>query len=352
MRSVLMMLGVVLHSSQVFNTAQTWVIYSDNTASIAEYVVQFIATFRMPAFFIVSGYFCVLSIKKYQPKKFIKFRILRIVIPLIFTAITLNSLQVIILTYTGWHQFDLGKYLLEGGWVSHLWFLNNLILYFGIAVVLASYCKQPIQIIGKHINNLFLSVPLMAIIFTAPLMPIIIKGLNKAGFPLYYDLMGFLDIFTALIYLPYFAFGSILANNKELLHRFSTINPIVSLFLIFCSFLIMRYIPILNTNIQLAVHLYLNTLITWLSISLCFYSFYRFFNAPSEKWSFLSGASYTVYLFHHVIVIMMGLLLIRLDLAPVFNMVLLVFITMTTTLYIHKHLILKLKVARLLFNGK
>lgn len=120
MRSILMMLGVVLHSSQVFNVEQSWVIYSDNTATFAEYLVEFIAAFRMPAFFVVAGYFCVLSIKKYAPGTFIKFRLTRIVIPLIITAITLNSLQVIILTYAGWHQFDLGKYLLEGGWVSHL----------------------------------------------------------------------------------------------------------------------------------------------------------------------------------------------------------------------------------------
>ena len=42
MRAVLMMLGVVLHSSQVFSAEHTWVIYSDNTIRFAGWLVSLV----------------------------------------------------------------------------------------------------------------------------------------------------------------------------------------------------------------------------------------------------------------------------------------------------------------------
>ena len=90
MRAILMMLGVVLHSAQVFNPEQSWVIYSNNTDSIMTYIVNIIAIFRMPAFFVVSGYFCFLTLKKYQVRKFLNVRLKRLVIPFFFRSAKLS----------------------------------------------------------------------------------------------------------------------------------------------------------------------------------------------------------------------------------------------------------------------
>jgi len=352
MRSILIMLGVVLHSSNIFNTRQGWAIYSNETTVIANYIGQAIHVFRMPAFFVVAGFFCVFTLQKYKPKKFLAVRMKRIIIPLVVTALTLNSLQAIILVLTGFREIDIGEYLLDGGWVSHLWFLNNLIIYFLVAAVLATLFSKYHGVIGKLRPNQSLSLPLIVVMGMMPIVSVVILGLNKIGFPLYSGILGVFSTFSTLIYLPYFVFGCVLAVNSNLLHKFSTINPILILAAIISSVMIMKNASFDSEIIHKSVLSYFEYLIVWLSISLCFYVFYRFFNAPSEKWRFLSDASYTVYLFHHVLVIGIGFLLIQLEIPPLLNMFALILITSMITLFIHKHVILKSSFARLLFNGK
>lgn len=352
MRSILMMLGVVLHSSRVFEAKQEWIIYSQNTSIIANDIGPSIHIFRMPAFFIVAGFFCVLTISKYKPQKFLAIRLKRIIIPLVVTAITLNSLQTAILIDTGFLKLDLGEYIFLGGWVSHLWFLNNLIIYFLLAASLATFLSWPTGIVGKFLDRLFSTVPIVLIIFMMPIASIMILGLNKVGFPLYDDIFGVFRVNIILKYLPYFAFGAVLGGNKELLFKFSTINPIFALFVIIGSNLTIKSLSFQNEMIQKGIIVYFEILITWFTVSLCFYIFYRFFNTQSKKWQFLSDASYTVYLFHHVIVIGIGYLLMHLEIHPLVNVLILILLTLSITLCIHKYFILKSRYARFLFNGK
>ena len=132
----------------------------------------------MPAFFIVSGYFCLLTIKRYGPQKFFNVRIKRIVIPLVTTAITLNTIQILILNYTGWKNIDFETYVLTGGWISHLWFLVNLIVYFSIAFLCAKYFSQQFSKINKLITRIFQKTPFYLIIFGLPLIWLAIKTIR------------------------------------------------------------------------------------------------------------------------------------------------------------------------------
>ena len=122
MRAILMILGVVLHSAQIFNPSQSWVLYSENNNPFFYFLVNTISTFRMPAFFIVSGYFCFLTLKKYKVRRFLTLRLKRIIVPFAFTAIILNTLQSLLLEWSGWQQFEYPDYLLKGEFVSHYGF--------------------------------------------------------------------------------------------------------------------------------------------------------------------------------------------------------------------------------------
>ena len=108
MRATLMMFGIVLHSSQIFNPAQTWVIGSEQTFPLAGWLVDAIGIFRMPAFFIVAGFFCLLSMQKYTPRDFATMRVERLAVPLVVCALLLNSLQAAILSSYGVLDFNLG----------------------------------------------------------------------------------------------------------------------------------------------------------------------------------------------------------------------------------------------------
>lgn len=348
MRSVFMMLGVVLHSANVFATRQSWVLTSQNTTIIADRIEESIHIFRMPAFFVIAGFFCMLSLGKYTPGKFLGVRMKRIIIPLVVTAVTLNTLQAILLTRIYDRQFELNNYLYEGGWISHLWFLNNLIIYFLLSAVVAVYFKKPVEVAGRLLNQVVSIVPITGILLLLPTVSLMILGLNRTGFPLYSEVYGVLNIYNIMIYLPYFAFGVLLGANRELLNRFSSVNPAFSLLLILVAVSIMHS-EIFQNEI---IHAYLQYLVVWVAVSLCFTMFYRLFNSASDTWLYLSDASYTIYLFHHIIVIAIGYLILQLEFDPLVSLFFLIIITMTISLYIHKYIILKSGIARLLFNGK
>lgn len=354
MRSILMMLGVVLHSAQVFNPEQSWLISSNNTTWLASHLVEVIHTFRMPAFFIISGFFCMMTLGKYTADQFLRTRLKRILIPLVSTAITINTLQAIILTRSGWYQFDLGNYLGTGEWVSHLWFLNNLIVYFSLMFFLFKLLK----LFSKEslvLNlDLTLSIPAEFLLLLLPLVSIFIHMLNSVGFPLYSSFHGVINTYSILSNSQYFVFGILMYSSKDLLNKFNKTNPLYLMLVFIVSEIFIENIYMSNIHgiVLVSVLVYFKSLKIWTLVAMIFYLFYNFTNYKSVTFNFLSDSSYTVYLFHQIAVVCFGLILIRLGVSGLMGLVLLVTITTTVTLLIHRYFIRRVPRLRLLFNGK
>ena len=139
MRGILILFILIIHSLQVFNPEKTWLIYTDEGIDFVPYIIEFFMLFTFTSFFIMSGFFAAMSIQKVGSQKFLEMRIKRILIPITVTALTLNSLQAYLLTQNGWMEFELLEYIEKGGWVSHLWFLINLVIYFSITIFIIIY---------------------------------------------------------------------------------------------------------------------------------------------------------------------------------------------------------------------
>jgi surface polysaccharide O-acyltransferase-like enzyme len=85
LRAIMMMLGIVIHASityGVFDYKTGWSFKDSNTNPIFDLVVSYIHSFRMPVFFVVSGYFGALLFYKKGPKAMLMNRYKRIVLPL------------------------------------------------------------------------------------------------------------------------------------------------------------------------------------------------------------------------------------------------------------------------------
>ena len=352
MRAILMILGVVLHSAQVFNPRQSWVLYSSHNDQLFNYLVNIISTFRMPAFFIVSGYFCFVTLNKYKVRKFLTLRLKRIIVPFIFTALTLNSLQALLLDWSGWHQFEFFEYILKGEYVSHLWFLTNLVVYFIVASVLAAFFVPVIKPIGKVAEKCINVLPMTVVVFVMPLFSIMILGLNKIGFPLYSNFLDVFNTYSILKYAPFFIFGVLMGTNRSFLQRISTTNPVLCLIVVMLSVFLVGHIENTDNWFTKVTVAYLELLSTWFAVLICFFIFYRYLNKQSKTMLYLSDASYSVYLFHHVTVIAVGVLLITLDFPAILGAFTLMFVVTATTLFIHSHIILKNKILLFMFNGK
>ncbi|MCO7223482.1 acyltransferase family protein [Pleionea sp. CnH1-48] len=348
MRGVLMMLGVVLHSAQIFRPAKTWVIYSEESSLLADIVVTVIHTFRMPAFFMVSGLFCALLLSRYMAREFLRIRFKRIILPLISSAIFLNSLQAIALVRSGWLSTDASQYFLQGGWVYHLWFLNYLLIFILLAALLVRFWEPWVA----RISDAVASVPILWILLLAPLTNGLIVVFNWLGLPIYNEYFGVVNTYTLLTYLPYFAFGILLYYNQKLLHEFAMVPLWLSFLIMALAGVIVEFASTSPDLFSGSLVIYCKSLLGWFSVSLCFHVFYRFLNTESKRWSFLSDASYTVYLFHHLLVILFGLIFIGLGWPGEISMFLIIFLTIVVTLLIHKFIVLRFPVVRLLFNGK
>ena len=100
------------------------------------------------------------------------------------------------------------------------------------------------------------------------------------------------------------------------------------------------------------VEIYAQNLLSVILIFLVWRFFQRFFNKPSRWIEGLSKSCYSIYLFHHILIIGFGLLFVPLAVSPVIKFVLVTVLTLVITTSFHFGVVEKFAAARLLFNGK
>ena len=315
MRGVLMLLGVLLHSAQVFNPHRTWLISSNACTPLATVTVAFIHLFRMPAFFALSGLFCLLTVQRSSPRILVTTRFKRILIPLVTTALTVNTAQALILKGTGWKDYTLVTYISNGEWVMHLWFLINLLVYFAVTYLLLQV--PSVRRTGNAIAGVMIRVPATVLLAILPISHILVLALAKVGFPLYSVAWGFWETYSLMTYAPYFLFGMALSVKPDLMVRLSNIN------ILFIGGTLLLAMVALQMPPNRIKDAYCNALISWACVCLCFRIFALVPIRPAVA-RFISDASFNIYLFHHLFVVAIGLLLIQLGVPGLTGMLLLV----------------------------
>ena len=344
MRGILMILGIFLHSAAIFHPQKVYLaVHSEKTTQVAFYLYEIIHIFRMPVFFIISGYFVFYTLKKYGPDQFIKLRSRRIFIPLITTALTLNVIQAILSFGRDWQN----QYF-NGEWIVHLWFLWNLLFYFVFIYIGFKFFENKVDSLINKISEMLLKFPDLLMISVLSLLSIVLYSFSKF-FPT--DFLG-INIKLIFYYLPYFLFGILLFAKQKLLDKFTHINPAFSLFFTLIAYWIFTSLQNYDGIIWTIANLYFKNLSLWFASSFIFYIFIKLINKPSRLFYFLANASYTIYLFHFVFVIGFSLILIDLGVGGGIGLFILITSVSIITTLIHIYLISKIKLLRFLFNGK
>lgn len=148
LRAAMMLLGLVLHAGVSF-TAQpspVWPYQADRTSLVFDLLLMVIHLFRMPAFFLMAGFFAALLYRRRGWRGLIENRLRRIALPLIGAWLVLFPLWA-----TGF-DFALGggdADALTATWgrvvdgrrtqpvsLMHLWFLYYLLLFYAAAVAI------------------------------------------------------------------------------------------------------------------------------------------------------------------------------------------------------------------------
>ena len=163
LRAILMMLGIVVHAAGSYGDApyQNWE-YETPDASYAIFVLaDVIHSFRMPLFFLISGFFGALLFYQKGPDYMLKNRIQRILLPFLVFLFLLFPFITYSFTlgkeafnrgeFISWQSFfsDIDHYLPSQ--LIHLWFLYYLFIISAITYALMKWI-YPLIKTKIHIN--------------------------------------------------------------------------------------------------------------------------------------------------------------------------------------------------------
>jgi peptidoglycan/LPS O-acetylase OafA/YrhL len=334
LRGLLMLLGVVLHTLAIFSIESNWKISSPEKVSYAGFIIDIIHFFRMPAFFIISGFFTALILERRNRLIYIKLRLSRLGIPLLFIGLMINIPVSIFLNDSpvdiGWMQ-----YLGRGLWLGHLWFLSVLIFY---SVIVAIFWPFISAVLKK--NNNFIN--LLVVVVTILSYPVLIRiGWVLSLHDIYLFLLATENLFQ---YLPYFVVGLVYyfqSKNSDFLHKTKSIILVtfVSVLLLFFS-----YDSIFNDFL-----VYISSSMVSFSVFSIMSKLMR--NKHSSFVEKLADSSYTIYVLHQPIIILLGLYFIDIEINVHLKILLILIITTMFSIFVHRFFVTRFNIIGLLLNG-
>jgi glucans biosynthesis protein C len=322
LRGVLMMLGVVLHTSLSYLPG-FWV-YTDpwSNAEWIRFVVEYIHLFRMPAFFVLCGFFGALLLDKRGAKAMLWNRFQRIVLPFGVFLFLLYPAMVFSVTLAS-HVQDgkinpvrsaLDEMLLFNfpEVFYHLWFLYHLMyitILFGCGVW---FCSK-INLSGFRLNNF------MGKIYQSSWKSILFFSLLNAiwCFVFQWDTLPtsagwFPDPTIVSYYFMCYWFGWLMYVSKPDLNAFKNFSILFVVLGMGCLLIRLSLSeqlraqgsfewinpPSWNIFFLLGTNLLVGSLALVLTIRGFYGLFLRFADNGTYLWRYISDASYWVYLLH------------------------------------------------------
>lgn len=343
-RGILMMLGILLHTSNIYSTEASWIVSDAERHPIFDFFANAIHVFRMPAFFWISGYFCALTFQKNGATGLITKRFPRLAIPLLVTWLSLNVLQEFALANINGQ--DPIKSVLDGVPLYHLWFLFDLILYVGLAALLMPWLS--------HLNTPWHKldrIPLPLLLVGLASLSLLASEIARATGIAYINAYGLTSLYRLATYAPFFAAGMVMYFQPAVRARFLGTPMVLALFAIPIALIVKPFEKGYGFAIGEGA-LFVELLMIWICIGAALHIFHRVFQSDSWLTRFLSDASYSIFLFHHVFVVFLGVIFTRIALGPGTKFVIISSVTLAITIAIHLLLIHRYTILSLAFNGK
>lgn len=360
MRGMLMLLGVVLHSSNPYSSG-AWRVNDPQRIPLLDAVDAGVSLFRMPAFFVIAGFFAIYLLGRRPTATFVRERMRRVLVPLVVMLLTVNLVQLWFLSGypvadpAGFIDAVLLPAMQDGDLASHLWFLAALAIYFLLVALFAPQLRAlAVRAPGTSLRvagAVYLAVLAAAVL--APLAVTVAAQLSGAWIErawLNEYVLGVVRVSTVLKYLPFFAVGVLLGADPRLLDRFARISRWVPGLGLLAGFGLFVAVGRDETAWK-AVALVSESLLAWMAVRVIFALFRRLADRPTRTFRYLSDASYSVYLFHHLVVIVVATWLLALDVDAWLKFTIVLVTASVVSLLAYHFLIRRSRVLRYLFNG-
>ena len=328
LRAYMMLLGLVLHTALSYTTGNPndmGLPYRDaQTSSFFDWLIAFIHIFRMPTFFVMSGFFAALLYERRGAKTFLRHRIDRLGVPLLVGWPCLGLMLAGAMYFAELYTTKFVVVKPVGNFLLHLWFLYDLLIFCFVAVPIMWLIRRMPRAIKDRILDLFghsvnriHGLVLFAAISALPLYQMESFTIDHSGHPLR-------PPHILLNYAVFFVFGWLLYNRREVVDRFKNTGWLYLGLGIGCYVLyqcltvqtanVWHLIETLNfkilgeilaqqaatatTSAKNAMATCCLSLSIWCLVHGFLGVFLRYLDHPSPRWRYLTDASYWMYLIH------------------------------------------------------
>jgi fucose 4-O-acetylase-like acetyltransferase len=340
LRAMMMLLGVVLHSAITYsNTAldNVWPLKDPISRDISfDYLVKFIHSFRMPVFFMVSGFFAALLFYEKSPTKMIRNRLKRIVYPFLVFLFLLWPFILISWIYTSMaisgtqNAFSVVFDKLANPLfyfpkrTFHLWFLYYLIYitFFSWALALA---MKSLPKLSQRIKSLFaLSMRYqLAGLFIFAILTFLLFYLFNLTWTT--TTVSFIPHGKSLVlYSVYYFWGWLLFKSNKILTQlvgFATLFTGIGILL----FLFQNLFKNSISNLHLML---INAVMVWAFNFGITGLFVRYMDSHNVGMRYLSDSAYWVYLVHFPLTVLIPGLLVDFHLPALIKFLIVLSVTL------------------------
>ncbi|MCL2823634.1 MAG: acyltransferase family protein [Polyangiaceae bacterium] len=331
-RAFAMLLGVFLHGSIPYiQVSFPWAVTDGSRSEVLTLVVYVVHTFRMPAFFLIAGYFARLLYNRLGTWGFLLHRVRRVLLPLfvgwlvVFPLVRVMWVWGLSSALSGVAFLPLlrmafsPQFATYGFGLLHLWFLYYLLLIYLCALVArwalfgsseggnrrrAWVDRVFRRTVGTRFGILVVAIPTAFIL------------VFMRGWGVDFVDRGFVPSLAHIIFYGiFFTFGWAMHRNVECLGELSrrwVWNLGVGLVMLIPAMLALLKIYLIGGPVGLGFrvsYFLVYAIVSWSLVFALLGAFQRYLCAPSKVWRYLSDASYWVYLVHLPIVIAISILL-------------------------------------------
>ncbi|QLF68551.1 acyltransferase family protein [Peteryoungia desertarenae] len=371
-RAVLMLLGIPYHAAMTYHSRVMWDIHSQETSEFLTLMSGIFVTFRMPAFFVVAGFFAAILLERRKPSQWLANRAVRLGIPFVTGLLLLSPVQLFLIrladAVSGKTTYPQALDLIHNDishpgsdWIMHLWFLPALLIYcvlLAVIVTPARHLTKTSSAAGKPDRSAsitLISSPramLSALVAVTVAFEVTLFASTSALETMDSGIAALLARAADpyLRYIPYFALGVLLFHNRiiadAMAWKCGITLPAAAILTALTASLARGYgEPWLEVLHHAAAGAAAILLTAWL---IGFAN--RHWTQPDAKVDRIVDASFTIYLLHHPIIYALATLLMLADWPPMLEFLLICAVTLALSFGAHR-LIRRSRLLLFLFNG-
>jgi glucan biosynthesis protein C len=345
----MMVAGIFFHAALVYRPGYSWRFSDPSDLVFFTALTDFLYSFRMPAFFAIAGFFCALCFERDAGIRKLGARLMVFGVPFLVMMFTLQPLQYALkLDFRGSFQGFGGTfwrdYFRDGEYISHLWFLINLVFYYVAAWIVLILPRGHHYLRSAPMAYVFRYKTLMSLIACAACLPLIFL-FKAVPIGKDYGLHGLIQ------YAPFFIVGYVIYRYRHLFEEFKRVT-LVDVFVM--TLLWLLYYRDLTGPVGRILGLLWFYQCGFVLTGLCMLLFHRLVKRENRLTRLVSDSAYTIYLLHHILVVLFATVVAhRLpDAGAVVKYSVVVCAVLVLTIAAHQLLIARVPLLKFMFNGR